>query len=270
LLKGLELMEIEFDQQQVGILPQVTVSLKKTRELLTFDLQLMTANHETTTAVRRVLVPPIVASRIRIVPHSKQMRTICLRMELYGCLHRNGLLFYSTLPAGSRVGGVDFRDKTFENSDLYTETGIKRGLGLLSDGYISEYSPFDGNNPNGSWIGWSKHHTDGIVTLLFEFDQLRIFSGVLLAAYGRINSIDVIFRYNACFSVVYYFTFYFILFDPSSQPLCGSQHFSHPIRFLACIVREDFSFILCVVECWSSNSPCILEMLERLQLDLRK
>ncbi|VDM51713.1 unnamed protein product [Angiostrongylus costaricensis] len=120
---------------------------------------LMTANQETTTAVRRVLVPPIVASRIRIVPHSKQMRTICLRMELYGCLHRNGLLFYSTLPAGSRVGGVDFRDKTFENSDLYTETGIKRGLGLLSDGYVSENSPFDGNNPNGSWIGWSKHHT---------------------------------------------------------------------------------------------------------------
>ncbi|KAJ1369056.1 Epithelial discoidin domain-containing receptor 1 [Parelaphostrongylus tenuis] len=87
---------------------------------------LMTGNHETTAAVRRALDPPIVASRIRIVPHSKQMRTICLRMELYGCLHKNGLLFYSTLPAGSRVGDVDFRDNTFENSDLYTETGIRR------------------------------------------------------------------------------------------------------------------------------------------------
>ncbi|VDM84985.1 unnamed protein product [Strongylus vulgaris] len=70
-----------------------------------------------------------------------------------------------------------------------------RGLGLLSDGFVSDNSPFEETNPNGSWIGWSKHHTDGTVTLLFEFDQLRNFSEILLAAYGhRLNSIDVIFR----------------------------------------------------------------------------
>ncbi|EYC08767.1 hypothetical protein Y032_0064g3519 [Ancylostoma ceylanicum] len=155
---------------------------------------LMTGNDETTQAVLRVLDPPLVASRLRIVPHSRQTRTICLRAELHGCLHKDGLLYYSTLPGGSRVGDVDFRDTTFENSDLYTETGIKRGLGLLSDGYVADSSPFDEMNPNGSWIGWSKHHTDGTVTLLFEFDQLRNFSEILLAAYGhRLNSIDVIF-----------------------------------------------------------------------------
>ncbi|KJH42882.1 f5/8 type C domain protein [Dictyocaulus viviparus] len=154
---------------------------------------LMTGNHETTISVQRILDPPLIASRLRIVPHSKQMRTICLRMELHGCLHEGGLLFYSTLPGGSSVGDFDFRDRIFENSDLYTETGIRRGLGLLSDGYISSNSPFDKKNPNGTWIGWSRHHTDGIVTLLFEFDQLRNFSEILLAAYGRINSIDVIF-----------------------------------------------------------------------------
>ncbi|KHJ99540.1 f5/8 type C domain protein [Oesophagostomum dentatum] len=169
---------------------------------------LMTGNDDTTEAVLRQLDPPLVASRLRIVPHSRQTRTICLRAELHGCLHKDGLLYYSTLPGGSRVGEVDFRDPTFENSDLYTETGIKRltypkstfysffcrGLGLLSDGYVSDNSPFDETNPNGSWIGWSKHHTDGTVTLLFEFDQLRNFSEILLAAYGhRLNSIDVIF-----------------------------------------------------------------------------
>ncbi|RCN34983.1 f5/8 type C domain protein [Ancylostoma caninum] len=155
---------------------------------------LMTGNDETTQAVLRVLDPPLVASRLRIVPHSRQTRTICLRAELHGCLHKDGLLYYSTLPGGSRVGDADFRDTTFENSDLYTETGIKRGLGLLSDGYVADSSPFDEMNPNGSWIGWSKHHTDGTVTLLFEFDQLRNFSEILLAAYGhRLNSIDVIF-----------------------------------------------------------------------------
>lgn len=37
--------------------------------------------------------------------------------------------------------------------------------------------------------------TDGTVTLLFEFDQLRNFSEILMVAYGRPNNIDVIFRY---------------------------------------------------------------------------
>ncbi|VDL74938.1 unnamed protein product, partial [Nippostrongylus brasiliensis] len=155
---------------------------------------LMTGNYDTTTAVKRALDPPLFASKLRIVPHSRQTRTICLRVELYGCVHDDGLLYYSTLPGGSRVGDVDFRDSTFENSDLYTETGIRRGLGLLSDGYVAETSPFDERNTNGSWIGWSRHNTDGTVTLLFEFDHLRNFSEILMAAYGRLNSIDVIFR----------------------------------------------------------------------------
>ncbi|PIO70121.1 f5/8 type C domain protein [Teladorsagia circumcincta] len=120
---------------------------------------IMTGNSDTTTAVMRELNPPLFASKLRIVPHSKQTRTICLRTELHGCAHKDGLLYYSTIPGGSRVGEVDFRDTTFENTDLYTDTGIKRGLGLLSDGYVAESSPFDEKNPNGSWIGWSRHHT---------------------------------------------------------------------------------------------------------------
>uniref|UniRef100_A0A1I7X480 F5/8 type C domain-containing protein n=1 Tax=Heterorhabditis bacteriophora TaxID=37862 RepID=A0A1I7X480_HETBA len=51
-------------------------------------LQLMTGNFDTTTSVIRHLDPPVVASRIRIVPYSKQTRTICFRAELHGCIHR--------------------------------------------------------------------------------------------------------------------------------------------------------------------------------------
>ena len=72
---------------------------------------------------------------------------------------------------------------------------ISRGLGVLSDGFVANGSPFDASHLNGSWIGWNKHHTGGTVTLLFEFDQLRNFSEILFAAYGhRMDSIDVIFR----------------------------------------------------------------------------
>lgn len=47
--------------------------------------QYMSANLDTTTAVFRALDPPITASRLRIVPHSKSTRTVCLRAEIYGC-----------------------------------------------------------------------------------------------------------------------------------------------------------------------------------------
>ncbi|CAI4224940.1 unnamed protein product [Auanema sp. JU1783] len=155
---------------------------------------LMTGNFDTVTAVMRQLDPPIIASRIRIVPHSKTKRTICMRAELHGCLHRDGLLYYSTVPEGSRMGDYDFRDPIFEDNQLFTETGIKRGLGLLSDGYVADSSPFTPSNHNASWIGWNKHQTGGTITLLFEFDQIRNFSEILLALHGhRLDSIDVIF-----------------------------------------------------------------------------
>ncbi|KAK6033435.1 hypothetical protein OSTOST_00341 [Ostertagia ostertagi] len=129
---------------------------------------IMTGNSDTTTSVMRELNPPLFASKLRIVPHSKQTRTICLRTELHGCAHRDGLLYYSTIPGGSRVGEVDFRDTTFENTDLYTDTGIKKVFEAL-------------------------YYSEGMVTLLFEFDQLRNFSEIVLVAYGRLSNIDVIF-----------------------------------------------------------------------------
>ena len=104
----------------------------------------MTANSDTIIAAFRSLDPPIVASKIRIVPHSKSPRTICLRAELYGCSQRgkewkmltvqsnsDGLLYYSTVPEGSRLGEQDFRDVLFEEIDLMTDTGIKRYVKLL-------------------------------------------------------------------------------------------------------------------------------------------
>ncbi|PAV78518.1 hypothetical protein WR25_09560 isoform N [Diploscapter pachys] len=154
----------------------------------------MTGNFDTTTAVMCHLDPPIVASKIRIVPHSKQTRTVCLRAELHGCNYKDGLLWYTTVPEGSRIGDQDFRDHIFEDTGMYAETGTKRGLGILSDGFVAVASPFEENAINGAWIGWNKHHTGGAVNLLFEFDQIRNFSEVTLAAYGhRMDSIDVIF-----------------------------------------------------------------------------
>lgn len=102
----------------------------------------MDGNFDTTTPVIRVLDPPIVASRIRFVPSSKNTRTVCMRAEIHGCKHEgsnftlkknksktifhSGVTYYSTVPDGSRLDTLDFKDSMFEDSQIYTESGIKR------------------------------------------------------------------------------------------------------------------------------------------------
>lgn len=48
----------------------------------------MTGNFDTVTAVYRSLDPPIIASKIRLVPYSLQTRTICMRTEIHGCFYK--------------------------------------------------------------------------------------------------------------------------------------------------------------------------------------
>ncbi|CAI2357112.1 unnamed protein product [Caenorhabditis sp. 36 PRJEB53466] len=154
---------------------------------------LMNGNFDTTTPVIRVLDPPIVASRIRIVPASKSTRTVCMRAEVHGCKH-DGVIYYSTVPDGSRLDTLDFKDNLFEDSQMYTESGIKRGLGLLTDGFVAQTSPFEKNHVNDSWIGWNRDTTDGHINILFEFEEVHNFTDVVLATFGnRIDQIDVIF-----------------------------------------------------------------------------
>uniref|UniRef100_A0A914VAN9 F5/8 type C domain-containing protein n=2 Tax=Plectus sambesii TaxID=2011161 RepID=A0A914VAN9_9BILA len=101
--------------------------------------QLLTGNTDTTTPVYRPLEPPIVASKIRFVPFSIYARTMCMRVEVYGCENKQGLLSYS-MPQGSPIDGLDFRDEIYENaaedSDLLTD-----GLGQLSDGIVAMSIP---------------------------------------------------------------------------------------------------------------------------------
>jgi|SRR6218665_846292 len=54
--------------------------------------QLFTGNSNTYIAELREINPPIIARVVRIVPQSSYPRTICLRLELYGCQWRGELL----------------------------------------------------------------------------------------------------------------------------------------------------------------------------------
>ena len=48
-------------------------------------VDLFTGNSDTYTEVETILNPPVVASRMRIIPFSRHPRTVCMRVELLGC-----------------------------------------------------------------------------------------------------------------------------------------------------------------------------------------
>ncbi|KAG8230054.1 hypothetical protein J437_LFUL000890 [Ladona fulva] len=48
-------------------------------------IKLLPGNTDTYSVVEQVLDPPLLATRIRFVPYSLHLRTVCLRAELIGC-----------------------------------------------------------------------------------------------------------------------------------------------------------------------------------------
>jgi hypothetical protein len=50
-----------------------------------FVLQVIEGNSNTYLASKRELDPPVWASRIRFLPYSYHRRTVCMRVEVYGC-----------------------------------------------------------------------------------------------------------------------------------------------------------------------------------------
>ncbi|CAF4679630.1 unnamed protein product [Rotaria sp. Silwood1] len=127
------------------------------------------ANQNTYIGEIRQLNPPIVAKRLRFYPVSKQMRTVCMRVEVYGCLFSDGIVSY-TMPQG-RIDVNSFGDDTYDGKYIPSTNMLINGLGQLSDGITGseEISIIDGHQP---WIGWS-NETSPYITIKFQFDSIR-------------------------------------------------------------------------------------------------
>lgn len=54
----------------------------------------MTGNSNTYLEAKKELDPPMWASKVRFLPYSYHMRTVCMRVELYGCLWTGKLIFF--------------------------------------------------------------------------------------------------------------------------------------------------------------------------------
>ncbi|CEF69725.1 Coagulation factor 5/8 C-terminal type domain and Protein kinase domain and Serine-threonine/tyrosine-protein kinase catalytic domain and Serine/threonine-/dual specificity protein kinase, catalytic domain and Galactose-binding domain-like and Protein kinase-like domain-containing protein [Strongyloides ratti] len=161
--------------------------------------RLIIGNNDTNTPVYKSLDPPIIGSKIRIVPISDTPRTVCLRVELYGCKYDYGLIFYSYTPDSSKKDFLDFKDRIFEDNDQNDAILLsKRGLGILSDGIIgtNEESPFSFTQNMGDqkWIGWEDKQSNGIIHFIFEFNELRSFDKIIFYAFGSyISRVDLAF-----------------------------------------------------------------------------
>ncbi|KAF5296725.1 hypothetical protein FQA39_LY12425 [Lamprigera yunnana] len=146
--------------------------------------ELLPGNTNTYTVVDQKLDPPIIASKIRFLPYSDHVRTVCMRVELVGCSWTDGLLSYSG-PQGLRRGPeLDLSDRTYDGRE---ENGyLFHGLGQLVDGQKGQDNfrlDFSGIGKGYEWVGW-RNDTLGWVghplEILFKFDKVRNFSAVNL------------------------------------------------------------------------------------------
>ncbi|XP_077301653.1 discoidin domain-containing receptor 2-like [Arctopsyche grandis] len=131
--------------------------------------EVITGNTNTYLESKKELDPPFWASKVRFLPYSYHRRTVCMRVELYGCYRNDGVVSYSMPQGDKRGGGREFFDVTY---DGHWDVELRRGLGLLTDGHAAP-------DPWGpGWVGWRNDSRIDPLYITFEFDTVREFSAV--------------------------------------------------------------------------------------------
>ncbi|KAJ9578491.1 hypothetical protein L9F63_005286, partial [Diploptera punctata] len=57
---------------------------------------ILSGNSDTASVVSHRLMPPVYASKVRVLPYSVHRRTVCLRVELRGCLAEGDIIILTT------------------------------------------------------------------------------------------------------------------------------------------------------------------------------
>lgn len=124
------------------------------------------------------LDPPIWASKIKFFPYSYHKRTVCMRVELYGCRWTDGILSYSMPQGDKRGSNWEFYDTAYDGQ--WTGDELRHGLGQLIDGKFGHDDfKLDFYNTSQAWVGWKNDtHANRPLEIKFEFDRVREFSNV--------------------------------------------------------------------------------------------
>ncbi|GJQ79555.1 hypothetical protein Trydic_g16401 [Trypoxylus dichotomus] len=148
------------------------------------------------------LDPPIMASKIRFLPFSYHRRTVCMRVELYGCKWTDGIVSYSMPQGDKRANSWEFYDVAYDGH--WDGERLFYGLGQLTDGITApdDFKVPYYNQAVESWIGWKNETREGPIEIIFEFDKIREFSSVVIHCNNQFaKEVSVFSRAKVLFSV---------------------------------------------------------------------
>uniref|UniRef100_F7F0A8 Epithelial discoidin domain-containing receptor 1 n=1 Tax=Monodelphis domestica TaxID=13616 RepID=F7F0A8_MONDO len=143
--------------------------------------EVISGNEDTGGVVLKDLGPPMVARLVRFYPRADRVMSVCLRVELYGCLWRDGLLSY-TAPVGQTMyltEAVHLNDSTY---DGHIVDGLQYGgLGQLADGVVG-LDDFRQSQELRVWPGYDyvgiHSFSNGYIEMELSFDRLRVFQAM--------------------------------------------------------------------------------------------
>ncbi|XP_021950290.2 discoidin domain-containing receptor 2 [Folsomia candida] len=106
------------------------------RKYYRFDSKkIFPGNSDTVTAVTAKLRPPLIAKMIRILPYSKGVRTVCIRIELLGCPWKGGLIQYTVEQGSTFSEGISLRDDSYDG-----QGGSKWDKSVESSSQLGDYN----------------------------------------------------------------------------------------------------------------------------------
>ncbi|XP_053578016.1 epithelial discoidin domain-containing receptor 1 isoform X2 [Bombina bombina] len=143
--------------------------------------EVIAGNENTQDVVLKDLGPPMIARYVRFYPMADRVMSVCLRVELYGCVWQDGLRSYTSPPGhwmSLQSMLINLNDSTY---DGFTVGGLQYGgLGQLTDGVVGA-DDFEQHKEQGVWpgydyVGWNNESfPSGYLEMEFEFDALRAF-----------------------------------------------------------------------------------------------
>nr|XP_033496604.1 epithelial discoidin domain-containing receptor 1 isoform X3 [Epinephelus lanceolatus] len=153
--------------------------------------EVVSGNENTYDVVLKDLGPPIVARMVRFYPLADRVMSVCLRVELYGCVWNDGLKAY-TAPVGHvmHLSGmpVYLNDSTYDGG---SEQGMQfGGLGQLCDGVLGGDDFIQTKElrvwPGYDYLGWSREALgQGSVDIEFDFEKPRVFHNMQVHSNNR-------------------------------------------------------------------------------------
>ncbi|XP_067417549.1 discoidin domain-containing receptor 2-like isoform X2 [Emydura macquarii macquarii] len=147
--------------------------------------QVIQGNIDTYDVVLKDLRPPIIARYIRVIPVTELPMTVCMRVELYGCIWFDGLASYN-IPAGGTIAApgspiIYLNDSTYDG--FQERRHLYGGLGQLTDGVLG-LDDFTQSHqyrvwPGYDYVGWkNESFSTGSVEMEFQFDRQRNFTSM--------------------------------------------------------------------------------------------